>query len=124
MAAYDATRNEAQARLGRARRPISDTRVRRYLSRELRLARDESREEPEQLRRVGVLQQIFLDQLPSNIAAELQEVRRMELTGESLIRRLEAMRERYRINPAESDDGLTPAAAEVVRIVCSDALTR
>ena len=37
MAAYDAARRDARARLGRARRPTSDTRLRRYLSRALRL---------------------------------------------------------------------------------------
>lgn len=47
----------------------------------------------------------------------------MELTGPSLIRRLEALRDRYRLNPPEPDDQASPAAsAEVVRIVCSDGL--
>jgi hypothetical protein len=47
----------------------------------------------------------------------------MELTGASLIRRLDAMRERHRLvlqDPGEGTDA--PADVEVVRIICSDGL--
>ena len=122
MAAYDAARVEAENRLGRARRPTSDTRLRRYVSRALRAARQEFEEDEEEQRRIGVLQQIFLDHLPATILSELDEVRRMELTGASLLRRLEALRERHRLNPPEPGEAGPSAATEVMRIICSDGL--
>ena len=123
MTAYDAARRDARARLGRARRPTSDTRLRRYLSRALRSARDAASGDQEELRRIGILQQIFLDHLPRNVLQDLEEVRRMEFEGSSLIKRLEAMRLRYRLNPPDADEAAAePVDAEVVRIVCSDAL--
>lgn len=123
MAADEATRREAETRLGRARRPSVDTRARRYISRQLRAMRELQEGDAEELRRIGILQQIFLDHLPSNVAADLKEIPRMELSGESLIRRLEALRERYRLNPADPDESAgSPANAEVVRIICSDGL--
>lgn len=45
----------------------------------------------------------------------------MELTGSSLVRRLEALRERRRLNPSESSD-VSHTHVEVMRIVCSDGL--
>ncbi len=123
-AAYEATRNEAETRLGKARRPTTDTKVRRYLSKQLRLAREAHSENADELRRVGVLQQIFIDHLPPTVMAELKETQRMELTGASLIGRLEAIRRRYRLNPPDPDEGDSPPGeAEVVRIICSDGLT-
>ena len=108
---------------GGTRWPGTDTRLRRYLSKQLRAAREQWADDAEELSRIGVLQQIFLDHLPANVLAELEEVRRMELTGASLVRRLEALRERHRLNPAEQEAAApTPAAEEVVRIVCSGGL--
>jgi len=121
-AAYDATRQEAASRLGRARRPGGDTRLRRYLARELRAACELHRDDDVELRRISILQQIFLDSLPANVVAELDDVRSMALIGDDLLRRLHALRERHRLNPVESDDPAPPSAAEVVRIVCSDGL--
>jgi hypothetical protein len=47
----------------------------------------------------------------------------MEFTGSLLIRRLEALRDRYRLNPPEPDETAAPTAdAEVVRTICSDGL--
>ncbi|MGI8912681.1 MAG: hypothetical protein ACR2JY_02630 [Chloroflexota bacterium] len=120
MAAYEAMRQDAAARLGRSRRPSVDTRLRRYLGRELRAARTLERDEDE-LRRIGLLQQVFLDYLPGNVVVELEDVRRLALTGDALIRRLEALRERHRLRPPEPDD-TEPSAIEVVRIICSDGL--
>lgn len=68
-----------------------------------------------------MLQRIFLDHLPNAVLAELEEARRMELTGSSLVRRLEALRERRRLNPSESSD-VSHTHVEVMRIVCSDGL--
>ncbi|MDP9378754.1 MAG: phospholipase D-like domain-containing protein [Chloroflexota bacterium] len=122
-AACEATRQEAATRLGRARRPGLDTRVRRYVSKQLRLAREQHVEDAEELRRIGILQQIFLDHLPSNVLTEIKEIQRMELTGSSLIGRLEAIRQRHRLNPPEAEDiGAVPADGEVVRTICSDGL--
>ncbi|MBI3980018.1 MAG: hypothetical protein HY331_17735 [Chloroflexi bacterium] len=123
MVAYEAMRREAATRLGRGRRPVSDTRLRRYLSRHLRALREQSVEDPDELQRIGIFQQIFLGHLPTTILAELEEVRRMELTGPSLARRLEALRERHRLNPPDAEQNQAgPAEAEVIRIICSDAL--
>jgi hypothetical protein len=97
--------------------------MRRYLSRALRLARDAASNDQEELRRIGILQQIFFDHLPRNVVQDLEEVRRMQIEGASLIRRLEAMRLRYRLNPPDADEATAePPDAEVVRIVCSDGL--
>ncbi len=124
MAAYEATRQQAETRLGRARRTGADTNVRRYLARELRLARREFVDDPEELARIDLLRQIFLGYLRANVQPEVDEVYRMRLTGESLLRRLDALRERHRLTTASSDETDAPAAAtEVVRIICSDALT-
>ncbi len=45
----------------------------------------------------------------------------MELSGSALTRRLEAMRERYRLNPSESS-GTASAEIAAPRIMCSDGL--
>lgn len=123
IAAYEATRRDASTRLGRARRPGSDSRLRRYLSKHLRRAREAAAEDGEELQRITILQQIFLDYLPSSVVAALDDVRQFQLTGPLLIRRLEALRQRYRLNPAEPEesDG-AGAGADVVRIICSDGL--
>jgi len=121
MAAYEAARREVAARLGRARRPGSDSRLRRYLSRQLRLAREAAAADPEETKRIGVLQQIFLDYLPTTVLGELDEVRRMELIGPPLLRRLEALRQRHRLNPHEESNSAR-SEGEVMRIVCSDGL--
>ena len=59
--------------------------------------------------------------MPHTILTELREVQRMELTDVPLLRRLEALRARHRLNPPESS-GTTPGEVEVIRIVCSDGL--
>lgn len=122
MAAYDATRREMASRIGRARRPGTDTRTRRYLSRHLRAAREQTNDD-DALRRISLLQQIFLGHLPANVINELAEIPRMELTGDTLIRRLDALRERHRLTTPDPEDATTmTAATEVVRIICSEGL--
>lgn len=113
---------ETAARLGRRRRPGGDTRLRRYLSKHLSLAREEFREDAEELRRIGVLQRIFLDHLPPRVVEEANEVRRMQLTSTALIRRLEALRARHRLTPSD-EEAEGPPVAEVLRTVCSQGLT-
>jgi hypothetical protein len=122
-AAYEATRRDATTRIGRARRPGTDSRLRRYLSRQLNLARESADVDAEEVRRIGILQQIFLSHLPPAVLSELQEVRRMELSGASLIRRLEALRERHRLNPPDpADEAAESASVDVVHTVCSEGL--
>jgi superfamily II DNA or RNA helicase/HKD family nuclease len=123
MSAHGAFREDAAARLGRRRRPGSDTRLRRYLSKHLSLAREDFRDDPQELQRIGLLQRIFLDHLPAHVLEETSEVRRMQLTGLSLIRRLEALRQRHRLNPPEEEASSERGELEVVRIVCSEGLT-
>ncbi len=123
MAAYSQYRDDFASRLGRARRPGRDTRIRRYLSKHLRLAIDEAADDVDEQRRIDVLQRIFLDHLHSNVQAELGEVRKMELTGRALIVRLEALRQRFKLNPPDDgDDEPDPDAIQVTRIICSDGL--
>jgi len=123
MAGYYKFRQDAEHRLGRSRRPGSDSRLRRYLSKYLNLAREEARDNPEELQRIAVLRQIFLDKLPESVLPELRDIRELGLEGTSLIRRLEALRLRYRLAPiAEDEVGETTMETEVVRIVCSEGL--
>ncbi len=124
MAGYHKFRQGAERRLGRNRRPGSDSRLRRYLSKYLNLAREDAKDNPEELQRVGVLRQIFLDKLPESVLPELQDIRQMGLEGTSLIRRLEALRLRYHLNPPTEDETQEATMeTEVVRIVCSEGLT-
>jgi hypothetical protein len=58
----------------------------------------------------------------SIVLQEAGEVRKMELTGLSLIRRLEALCLRHKLNPAEDGEEAEARDAEVVRIICSSGL--
>ena len=46
----------------------------------------------------------------------------MRLEGQTLVRRLEALRERYRLNPVDVDGRQQSNETQVIRIVCSDGL--
>ena len=123
MAAYRGFRRDAERRLGRSRRPGSDSRVRRYLSKFLNLARQDAQDEPEELARIDLLRQVFLRDLPHQVLADLQEIREMRLERTGLVRRLEALRVRHRLSPPEEDDaGDVTMETQVVRIVCSEGL--
>lgn len=121
MAAFAAFGEEVGRRLGRSRRP-RDTRNRRYLSRQLNIAREqvggEARAEVETLRRV------FLSDVPPRVESHLTAIRDMRLEGVSLIARLNALRERYRLTAPPDGDGAPPSPPEprATRIVCSDGL--
>ena len=123
MAAFDAFKDESGRRLGRARRPASDSRIRRYLSKQLSIAREQFKDDKDELLRIAVLRRIFLDHLPTRIAARLRDIRDLQLEGEVLIRRLEALRSTYRLNPPDEDDEGDTSEPQVIRIVCSDELT-
>jgi len=123
MAAYTASRQNASTRLGAARRPMSDTRLRRYLATELKLASQAPTDESDDARRIRVLRQIFLGHLPAAVQSEVDEVYRMRLTSDSLIKRLDALRERHRLSaPGSEDTAEPPTVSDVVRIICSDAV--
>lgn len=123
MAGYRKFRQDAERRLGKSRRPGSDSRLRRYLSKYLNLAREEAKDNPDELQRISVLRQIFLYKLPEAVLPELRDIRQLGLEGTGLIRRLEALRLRYRLNPpAEDETHETTMETEVVRIVCSEGL--
>jgi hypothetical protein len=122
MAAFDQAQRDMESRLGQDRRPTCDTRLRRYLGKQFRLLREQHRDDGDELNRIGVLQQIFPDHIPARAMEELNEVRRLEINGDLLIRRLEALRLRHRLNPPEDDEGGSVGESGVLRIVCSEAL--
>jgi hypothetical protein len=124
MAAFERARQDVESRLGRDRRAGSDTRLRRYLNRQFRLLRERQRENEDELRRVGILQQVFADDLPPRVAEAIEEMRRLNLSGESLVRRLEALRALYRLNPPDEEEGGGPKEVGVLRIVCSNGLVQ
>jgi HKD family nuclease len=102
MAAREAAKHEITARLGRARRPTSDTRLRRFVNRGLVAARAAAGDDEASLARIGALQELFGGQLTPDVIADLDDARRYELAGEGLLARLEALRERHRLRPQET----------------------
>jgi hypothetical protein len=123
MAAFEHFQHDVSSRLGKARRPGGDTRLRRYLAKQLNLAREEQKDDDAELQRIGVLQRIFLDHVPGNVLAELAEVRKMELEGVGFIRRLEALRQHFKLNPPDPDEEQVESpSADVIRTICSDGL--
>ena len=122
MAAFEAFRGDFQRRLGRARRP-RDTRARRYVSRQLNIALREATGTPTDVGRVEVLRRIFTGDLLLQVENALGEIRELRLEGTALRTRLEALRERYRLNPPDDSDRSQAQEPQVVRIVCSDGLT-
>ena len=122
MRAFEAFRTDFQQRLGRARR-MRDSRARRYVSRQLNLARRDLGSTPEDARRIDTLRRIFQGDLPTAAESALAEIRRLGLEGSVLVTRLGALRERYRLNPPDDSDEPQLPEPQVVRIVCSDGLT-
>ena len=121
MASFEAFRTDFQQRLGRARRP-RDSRVRRYVSRHLSMAMREAGEDGAAMRRIEVLRRIFLGDVSPQVESALGEIRNLRLEGSVLLTRLEALRERYRLNPPDDSDRQRPQEPQVIRIVCSDGL--
>ena len=121
MAAFEAFRTDFQQRLGRARRP-RDSRARRYVSRHLSMAMREAGEDDAAMRRIEVLRRIFLGEVSPQIENALGEIRNLRLDGSVLLTRLEALRERYRLNPPDDSDRSQTQEPQVIRIVCSDGL--
>ena len=121
MAAFQAFRTDFQRRLGRARRP-RDTRARRYVSRQLNIATREAGDDASTVRQLEVLRRIFTGDLPAQVESALSEIRDLRLEGPAFRTRLEALRERYRLNPPDDSDDARQPEPQVVRIVCSDGL--
>ncbi len=120
MAAFDTFQSDFRMRLGRERRP-RDNRARRYMSRQLGIALAEAGTDDVERGRVETLRRIFLGELSQPVEAELRNIRQLGLTGSPLRIRLEALRERYRLNPPD-DDVPETREPQVIRIVCSDGL--
>ncbi len=121
MAAYGQFKNDLRRRLGRSRQRV-DSRNRRYVSRELNIARDSRSSDMAFARRVDVVRRIFLNEVSPAVDEALTEIRNLKLDGEVLVRRLEALRERFRLNPPDESDRSDSERPDVVRIVCSDGL--
>ena len=119
MAAFEAFKLDLGRRLGRSRRR-PDSRNRRYVSRQLNIARNQVEEAD--VPTIATLRSIFLGDLSPQVENALTEIRNMRIEGLALVRRLEALRERYRLNPPEDATDSQPPEPQVIRIVCSDGL--
>ena len=82
----------------------------------------EAHEDSGLLRRIEVLRQIFLGEVSPQVESGLGEIRNLRLEGSVLMTRLEALRERYRLNPPDDTDRPQPVEPQVIRIVCSDGI--
>ena len=69
-----------------------------------------------------MLRRIFLGDVPQQVESALGEIKNLRLEGSALRTRLEALRERYRLNPPDETDQPQPEEPQVIRIVCSDGL--
>ena len=119
MAAFEAFKSDMSRQLGRSRRR-PDNRNRRYVSRQLSIARNQV--EDADVPMIATLRRIFLGDLTPQVENVLTEIRNMRIEGLALVRRLEALRERYRLNPPEDATDSQPPEPQVIRIVCSDGL--
>ena len=123
MAAFEVFSTEFHRRLGRARRP-RDTRARRYVSRQISILLRQAGTDSAERRRIEVLRRIFLGEVSSAVESALGDIRSLRLEGQVLQTRLEALRERYRLNPPDDSERSQPPEPHVIRIVCSDGLVQ
>ena len=82
----------------------------------------EAGEDSAKRRRIEVLRRIFLGEVSSAVEAALGDIRSLRLEGQVLQTRLEALRERYRLNPPDDSERAQTPEPQVIRIVCSDGL--
>lgn len=122
MAAYKAFQQSSGSRLGMARRP-RDSRARRYVARQLRTVADECSGNPSAAHELDSLRQVFAGNLPGPCESALREIRSLGLTGQALLARLRALREKFHLSARPEPETENDQAPQVVRIVCSDALT-
>ena len=121
MAAFNQFQEDLGRRLGRFRRR-GDSRNRRFISQQLGIIRSESRENSAEVQRIETLRTIFSGDLSPQVENALTEIRKTRLDGQGLLRRLEALRFRYRLNPPDDSEMSQPSEPQVIRIVCSDGL--
>lgn len=120
MAAATTFRENVARRLGSARRPRGN-RSRQYVSRQLRIARD-AEVNASTIQRINDLRLIFQGSLPEQAERALAELATQRIEGQPLLGRLNALRERYRLNPPDRQGVDAGRQPQVVRIVCSDGL--
>lgn len=124
MAAFDQFAGELAQRLGRSRRP-RNTNARRYVSKQLRIAREQAMSvQPDQaaLRQIDDLRRIFNCPLSARAEAALCEIHSIQPQGRALLARLDALRETYRLTAPNATDAPRSPRPEIIRIVCSDGL--
>ena len=80
------------------------------------------RENSAEVQQIETLRSIFSGDLSPQVENALTEIRNMRLDGQTLLRRLEALRFRYRLNPPDDSDQTQTSEPQVIRIVCSDGL--
>lgn len=119
--AFDHFEQTLRTRVGRAKRPGYDRQVRRYIRRELRIVASELRDNSDMLKRIEILRRIFSENpVLGQADLQLESIRKESVQGEALIRRLEVIRQHYRLNPPGED--VRAESSEVIRVVCSDGL--
>ena len=122
MAAFDQFQEDLGRRLGRSRRRV-DSRNRRFISKQLGIIRSESRGEQRRgTANRDTAKPFFWGDLSTQVENALADIRNMRLDSQVLLRRLEALRFRYRLNPPDDYEMAQPTEPQVVRIVCSDGL--
>lgn len=121
MAAFGRFSGELGQRLGHSRRP-RNTKARRFVSKQLSIARLEAGDAASEVRRIDELRQIFGGPLPARAEEALSEVHAIQPQGGALLARLEAICETYRLSVAKDMAGVELTEPEVIRIVCSDGL--
>ena len=119
MAAFAAFQADLSRRASAPRRR-PDSRNRRYISRRLNIAREQAAGVDQ--RRIDTLRRIFLADVPQQVETALTEIRNMGIEGDWLVRRLHALRERYRLNPPDDDSEPASPEPQIIRIVCSDGI--
>lgn len=120
-AATDAFREELRRGIGTMRRR-NDSRNRRFIAREMRFALQNSDELGLDPRRIRNLRLTFMADLPPTADAELTNIRNSASDTVALVRRLEALRERLRLNPPDRDQQTSQRQWHVVKPLCSDGL--
>ena len=123
MAAFGRFSSELGQRLGHSRRP-RNTRARRFVSKQLNLARLEAGDAVSDGRRIDELRQIFGGPLPARAEAALSEVHAIQPQARALLARLEAICESYRLSVGGEVAEVEPSRPEVIRIICSDGLVK
>ena len=97
-------------------------RIRRYIARHLHLLANEAPSDQQRVAQIDTLRRIFMTNTMPWVESALSDIRMLNLQGEPVLTRLQALRERYRLNPPDAEDESTPPEAQIIRIVCSEGL--